>query len=106
MEGEGDEQFLHEPDEMEDTPENSGLFCFFNMDRPCNADCMAYTDENAETPYLSNQQKACTLLVAVERLGRYSGGIMKIIKDSAKEESNAKADQARAGAIQEKPHEG
>jgi hypothetical protein len=74
-----DEEFLHEPPVMEDDPH--GLFCFMNMDRPCSADCMAYTPYDSESKYLPDQAKNCTILVSVERLGRFTGGIMKVLKD-------------------------
>jgi hypothetical protein len=94
---EQDEEYIEEPDEMDDNPETNGLVCFMNIDRPCGADCMAYAQEDSESKYLSDQQKGCTVLVSIERLGRYAGGIMKTIKDS-------QADTARARQVAPATH--
>lgn len=58
----------------------SGLYCFAHPDRVCRADCMSYTTQPAESPSLNEQQKHCLILVAIERLGRYSGAIMTLLK--------------------------
>jgi hypothetical protein len=68
----------HDKDEAEivDQPmTHNGLMCFFNAERECGADCMAYTTEATESKQLSTQQKNCTVLVAVERLGRFMGNV-------------------------------
>lgn len=54
---------------------HNGLLCFLDGARECGADCMAYTVEPTESKNLSIQQKNCTLLVAVERLGRFMGNL-------------------------------
>lgn len=94
-----EDPYIEEPDVLEDDAENNGLVCFMNMDRPCGADCMAYTGETSESKYLSSQQKDCIVLVSAERLGRYAGGILSIIK-------NSQADQGRATTMKETRREG
>jgi hypothetical protein len=79
--------YIHTPDELEDDVRN-GLMCFLDTDRMCGADCMAFTTQRSESPYLNHQQQNCAVIVGVERLGRYAGGIMKILRDD-------KADRAR-----------
>lgn len=74
--------YIASPDTMDDDPRN-GLVCFLNMDRQCGPDCMSWQTYPAESTYLSDDQKHCVLLIAAERLGRYAGGILKHMKDSA-----------------------
>ena len=89
MENEDDDFIPHieEPDEMDDDNRN-GLVCFLNDQRICRPDCMAFTTEGSESPYLNDQQKHCMLIVSVERLARYSGGLLSLAK-------NKKADDDR-----------
>ena len=68
-------------EEEEESPQN-GLVCFIDLDRNCGADCMAFTREPFESTSLSTQQSNCTLLVSAERLGRYTGGLVKVIKNA------------------------
>lgn len=85
-----DTPYIVSPDTMDDDPRN-GLTCFMDMDRQCGADCMAWQTFPAESTYLSEDQKHCVLLIAAERLGRYSGGILKHMKDSAADSRRAPA---------------
>lgn len=79
MEAEAEDiPYIHSPDEMDDTED--GLQCFIHPDRICGPDCMSFTTQPAESPTLNEQQKHCVLLVGLERIGRYSGGIVRIIK--------------------------
>lgn len=82
---------------MEDEPQKTqnGLICFLNDTRECGSDCMAYTPEPAESPSLSIQQRNCTLLVAAERLGRYSAGIASVLNKMHTRATTAAADNAR-----------
>jgi hypothetical protein len=50
---------------------------------------MAYTTVPAESKILSDAQKSCTAIVSLERLGRYSGGVVGFLKE-------IKADVARS----------
>lgn len=67
----------------------NGLYCFLNPERPCSGECMAFTVTESESPTLGAQQKNCSVIVSVERLGRFAGGIMQILK-------KGQADTARA----------
>lgn len=71
--------YVERPDRIDDTVEN-GLVCFFNMDRPCGPDCMAYTTTPSESVGMNLQQKHCIALVSVERLGRFSGVLVQLLK--------------------------
>lgn len=71
-----------EMQQQEEATPKTGLMCFLNSERECGADCMAYNTYPSESPYLDEQQKHCTFIVGVERVGRYAGGILKLIKDA------------------------
>jgi hypothetical protein len=79
-----------EPQDEEPVREN-GLFCFLNSARPCSSECMAYTVSPAESQSLGDQQKNCVLIVGVERLGRFSGAIMTLLKNKAADEARSSA---------------
>jgi len=81
--------YVEPPEELDDDPERNGLNCFLNDVRVCGSDCMAYTTFASESPYLNDQQKHCSAIVGIERLGRYAGGILSLLK-------NDKADAGRA----------
>lgn len=87
----GVEEHQDPPDFKEDDAEKNGLICFLDSTRECGPDCMGYIhpDEKVEnSPLLNRQQQNCVLLISVERLGRYVGaGVSMLRKD--------KADQAR-----------
>lgn len=69
------------PEQDEELEEKeTDLVCWLNSSRPCGADCMAYTTMEAESKLLNEQQKHCVALVALERVGRHSGGIMMLLK--------------------------
>jgi hypothetical protein len=70
------------PPELLDDDRRNGLTCFLDIDRVCGADCMAHQTFPSESTYLNDDQKHCTVLVAAERLGRYSGGILKHLRDA------------------------
>lgn len=74
---------LQMPDQEQDS-DQSGLTCLFSIDRLCGADCMAWTTQPAEKSALNEQQKHCTIIVSLERLGRYAGFAVKMFKDSAR----------------------
>lgn len=91
MPGPGEDEgtpYITPPETLDDNVRN-GLICFMDMDRQCGADCMAYQTLPSESVYLNDDQKHCTLLVAAERLGRYSGGILKHLKDVAADSRRA-----------------
>lgn len=70
--------------ENDENPEmtsvETSLICWLDSSRVCRADCMAYTTMEAESKLLNEQQKHCAALVALERVGRHSGGIMMLLK--------------------------
>lgn len=76
----GDTAYIHSPDELEDD-DTHGLVCFLSHERPCGADCMAFITQPSESPALNEQQKCCIALVSLERLGRYSGGLLKMVNN-------------------------
>lgn len=80
------QQHAQDEDPERVTQEN-GLFCFLNSARPCSSECMAYTVHPAESQSLGDQQKNCVLIVGVERLGRFSGAIMTLLKNKAADEA-------------------
>lgn len=90
MSGEDEVPYIEEPDELDDDHESNGLICFLDPERVCGADCMAYTTMPSESPYLNDQQKHCMLIVSAERLSRYAGGALSLMR-------NSKADTARKG---------
>jgi len=79
-----------EDEEVQPSDDNQNLMCFLNDVRECGPSCMAFKDQVSESPYLDVQQKNCTLLVAVERVGRYSGGLFKLLKDFKDDAARAK----------------
>jgi hypothetical protein len=62
---------IEEDMETPPAPPPNGLYCFFDLARPCGPDCMAYVLEDSESPKLNRQQKNCTILVSVDRISRY-----------------------------------
>src|SRR5262245_32565672 len=82
----GETPYIEPPGERRDNPDD-GLMCFINPDRQCGADCMAYTTSGSESPYLNEQQGHCAVIVGIERLGRYTGGLLSVMK---KESADAK----------------
>ena len=69
-------------EETRTTVDENGLYCFLDKERPCSSECMAYTPDPVASPYLNGQQVNCTLVVGVERVGRYLGVLATIVKQS------------------------
>jgi hypothetical protein len=65
--------YIEKPD-MVDIPEDrSGLFCFIDSARPCEADCMAYLGVRPEGKDYEGQQWAkCLLLVNAHKTGKHA----------------------------------
>lgn len=63
----------------------NGLQCFLDETRNCSPNCMGYiTDSDLieKNTVLSSQQKNCIFVVSVERLGRFIGaGVTMMRKD-------------------------
>ena len=83
-ERETEDSYIEQPDEKDDDSRN-GLMCFLSVDRECGSDCMAFTTTPAESPVLNTQQKNCAALVALERVGRYGGIVVKLARDFIKD---------------------
>lgn len=90
-----DEGDIQDPDAE---PVKNGLYCFFNGERECGADCMAYTGEPSENKALSMQQRSCVLIVSVDRLGRYLGNLATAAVKMQVKAATDSADRARQAA--------
>jgi len=87
--------YIEPPDEQE--LQLTDLMCFFNSERVCGAECMAYTTQEAEAKLLNEQQKHCVVLVALERTGRHSGMAIKAVRDLKDEIVRAAMQPPKAG---------
>ena len=67
------DELVYAPD-MVPHEEGDKLYCFIAAERVCGPDCMAFTTVPAEmkSSTLDDNQRHCSLLVNVERLGRHS----------------------------------
>ncbi len=92
------DSFVHPPGELEDDA-SSGLVCFIDSERVCGPDCMAFSVAADGGPALSDEQRRCVLLSAVERLGRHSGLALKAINDAA-----SSAERHRSGRARQNQH--
>jgi hypothetical protein len=79
-------------------PPEEELYCFINADRECGPECMAFSSVPAESPHLSMRQRSCTLLVGVERAGRYMGGLVQLVRSAQQDEKTKQQDAARIAA--------
>jgi hypothetical protein len=77
---ESERPYIEQPSEKRDDLAN-GLICFIDPTRECGPDCMSFTTTPAESPGLNDQQKRCTILVSLERVGRYLGVFVKLFKE-------------------------
>lgn len=77
------------PDIKEDDPKN-GLMCFLDDTRECGPDCMGYFQGEVENSPLSPQQQNCILIISVERLGRYVGAGVSMLKKTKQDQDRAK----------------
>lgn len=74
-----DRPYIEPPDEKDDDVRN-GLICWLHPERECGPDCMAFTTAPAESPVLNDQQKNCAAIVSLERMGRFGGLLVQILK--------------------------
>jgi hypothetical protein len=80
----------------EEAPARNGLYCCFQSSRECGADCMAYLPQPAaDSPALGPQQRNCVLIVSIERLGRYSSGIVQALIKRQQDAAIEAADRKR-----------
>lgn len=86
-----------DPPDLKADDKASGLMCFLDDTRECGADCMAYLPEPADPTVtsLGPQQKNCILIVSVERLGRYSAGVVSILRKGQERTEKDAADEKR-----------
>lgn len=61
-----DNERAYHPDMKEDTPEN-GLICFLNHERPCGADCMAFTTDKPASQEYVGQWSNCRVLTSLHQ---------------------------------------
>ncbi len=80
-----DTPHIEPPDELDDDAEKNGPVCFLNDMRVCGPDCMAYSTFVVKDQGLglSDQQKHCSLLVGISRVGLYSGGVLSQLKNNS-----------------------
>lgn len=67
----------------------TSLYCFLDSARPCSADCMAFQLPE-KSPSLSEQASCCVLLVSAERVGRFTGGLVSLLRKKNADEARAK----------------
>jgi hypothetical protein len=65
------EEQVHHPDMKK--PQENGLMCWLNMDRPCGPDCMAFADPPLAkgADYEDKQWANCILLVGVHQASKH-----------------------------------
>lgn len=64
--------FIESPDMM-NKPEGTGLYCFMDSARTCDADCMAFLLVSPEgADYEDKQWSRCMLLVNAHKLGKHA----------------------------------
>lgn len=73
----------------------SGLLCFFNGQRECGPDCMAFTPQPANVQAFSPQQRHCTVLVGVERLARHVAIGVNVVSEAWNFVKKTSQDRAR-----------
>jgi hypothetical protein len=83
---------------QENLPKGSGLFCFIDQNRACNADCMAYLIHKPEGLDYEAQWAECMLLVNAHRLGKHTVALTAIVDGAVKKWKTQAADQQRAPA--------
>ena len=75
---------------------DTGLYCFLNESRVCNASCMAFLNPVPPGPdYLDQQWANCSLLVNAHRTGKHLTIIAQVTGESVKAGRTAAADAAR-----------
>ena len=94
----------HDEEPMEYAPNmkvDGGLMCFLDNSRECGPDCMAFLGfgQEADTQNLSPQQRQCLLISSVEKIGRFSGIIAKILYDDSVAAKKAAADSRRTEGL-------
>jgi len=91
-----------DPPDMDDVAEDE-LFCFFNQQRPCTAECMAYKTFPEDNRHLDRHQTHCVLISSAERGSRSLNIIASLINKAVGQQKDEKADAQRAGAFGSQP---
>lgn len=88
------EGFVPEDDIRDRT---TGLYCFIESDRVCNASCAAYVTHPRVSPAseLNEQQSHCGLMLCFERMGRNVTVLAQIAAEGAKKKKIEEADKKR-----------
>lgn len=88
-----DTPYIEPGDELDDDPQKNGPNCFINDMRVCGADCMAYSTFLVKDRDLglSEEQKHCSVLVGISRVGLYSGGLLSQLKKNSADERRTSA---------------
>lgn len=76
-----------------------GLYCFLDSDRVCSADCMAFSTRYEDESFLDPQQRQCLLLVSLEKLPRFVGGGVSILKKEYNARQSERGDRHRAAHV-------
>lgn len=81
---------------FKDPDPKTGLYCFLDQTRECNAACMAYDDDPPTGDgYTGKQFSNCRLLVAGHRAGKHLVILAEMARDMTTRARNEAADHAR-----------
>lgn len=75
------------------------LYCFFDRERMCGPDCMAYKTVPDDNVQLDSSQVHCVLISSAERAGRSLNIIGSILNDISKRQKRKDDDHERARNI-------
>ncbi len=89
------EKPIEDPPHHPSLKEESGLYCFLNMDRPCSAACMAWTPPPEGVDFQDRQWANCLLLVNAHRAGKHLVVLAATAGELLKTTKTAAADRAR-----------
>jgi hypothetical protein len=80
------------------------LYCVFDKERECGAECMAYVTHPREArDDLTMAQRHCVVLSSVEKLARHSTVIAKVMADKIKFDKTKKQDEQRESSLGDGP---
>jgi len=90
-----DDEVVYHPD-MKDNDAANGLVCFLSHDRPCGADCMAFTMEKLDGQEYLGQWANCRVLVGLHKgakhltiLAQVGGQLVKHQADTTRRSQSA-----------------
>lgn len=96
-------QVSHFPDLKEHDPKKNGLMCFLNADRPCGADCMAFTTDKASGPEYLGQWSDCMLLQSAHRSAKHLVILAQVAGEASTRAKKAADDAARKPPVSMEP---